>query len=183
MHNLTRLTRPEDLPVDLDLARRHCRLWDDSDDLYLMHLIQAAQAVIEGPTGIGVCLLKSDWLQTHSKPMAGRIDLPLTPVYAVTKVEISLAGVWSEVATGTYVVNTDVRPAYVEPISSWPTHDALRVTHGVGYGDETDALPADLKAAIFMLVAHWYENRSPLDAPDQREMPFSVTTILNRYRV
>lgn len=59
----------------------------------------------------------------------------------------------------------------------------LVLTFKSGYTYTT--LPANLKNAIEMLAAHWYENRETVkieEMTDVTEMPFGVTTVLERYK-
>ncbi len=181
MNNLKRLTTSNTPVVDLELIKRQAHIWSNDDDAFLDHLIKAAVASIEGPQGIGIALLSSNWLQHHSGCQHGPVWLPLAPVSTVTKVETCLSGTWTDVDPTGYRVTTGIRPAKVEPVTAWPAHDALRVTFTAGFGAAASDVPADLVAAIFMLVTHWFENRAPLDGQGV-EMPFAVTSILNRYR-
>ena len=53
-----------------------------------------------------------------------------------------------------------------------------------GYGDEPDAVPAPLRQAIRMLVAHWYENRGVIAARGEvASMPQSVAALIAPFRV
>jgi len=181
MNNISRISASSALPVSVDLAKKHARIWTTDDDDYLAHLINAAVATVEGPNGIGMALLTSEWRQHHGTPQTGPLSLPLAPVQSVTKVEVMNAGIWADVDSDAYRATTDIRPALAEPVTSWPAHEQIRVTFKSGFGNTADTIPADLQAAIYMLITHWYENRAPLDGSGN-EMPFAVTSILDRWR-
>lgn len=174
MNNLTCITAATAQPISLAQAKQHLRIWHDDDDAYLTALIAAACATIEGPTGIGLALLDSTWLQTIASTGTGTVMIDLTPVQSVEKIEAQDSqGVWSEVDPLRYRVNADQRPALVTPSGSWPAHSALRITFKAGYAD----VPADLIAALLLTVGYLYENRAE-DAP----APRAIDAILNRYR-
>ncbi|MGD9768829.1 MAG: head-tail connector protein, partial [Pseudolabrys sp.] len=51
----------------------------------------------------------------------------------------------------------------------------------LGEGDTADAVPAPLRQAILMLVAHWYEQRGVV-APAAQEIPQGVAALLAPFR-
>jgi uncharacterized phiE125 gp8 family phage protein len=48
---------------------------------------------------------------------------------------------------------------------SWPItfqrDDAIKIEYVIGYGDAPTDVPETIRHALFMLVAHYYENREP----------------------
>ena len=46
---------------------------------------------------------------------------------------------------------------------NWPTtfqrDDAIKIEYVIGYGDAPTDIPETIRHALFMLVAHYYENR------------------------
>jgi Phage gp6-like head-tail connector protein len=95
----------------------------------------------------------------------GVIDIPKPPLISITSVKYyDFNGVLQTVDPTTYNVSLGIpgriQPAYskVWPISR-PTIDSVQVTFAAGMG----ATPADVsdavKAAMKLLIGHWYENR------------------------
>jgi uncharacterized phiE125 gp8 family phage protein len=61
--------------------------------------------------------------------------------------------------------------------------NAYEVFFTAGYGDEPEDVPAPIRQALLMLVAHWFERREPvvLGAAPQ-EVPATVAGLLLPYR-
>lgn len=53
-----------------------------------------------------------------------------------------------------------------------------------GYGDEPEDVPAPIRQALLLLVAHWYEYRDPIEvgSPDA-SVPAVVSDLLAPFRV
>ena len=176
MNNLTRISAPTVSPVPLADLKAHLRIWHDEDDAYLILLLNAAIAMIDGPTGIGLAMVTQTWRQLHATRMAGEIVLPLGPVQSVEKVELLTDRTWSE--TESWTLTNDQRPALLNPLGSWSDHEQIRVTFKAGFSDDASGVPEDLKAAILLIVTHLYEHRGDTD----QAMPPAVEAILSRYR-
>jgi uncharacterized phiE125 gp8 family phage protein len=58
--------------------------------------------------------------------------------------------------------------------------DAITITFTAGYESPSD-VPERIKQAIKLLVSHWYENRTPIDATrtEPKEIAFMLTSLLN----
>ena len=50
-----------------------------------------------------------------------------------------------------------------------------------GFGEAWDEVPADLRQAVFLLAAHFYENRAE-GAVSAGSMPFGVLVLIEAYR-
>ncbi len=62
-----------------------------------------------------------------------------------------------------------------------PSNGAATVHFGAGFGPSWSDVPADLKQAMLMLAAHYYEYRHETGLQSGC-MPFGVTSLLERYR-
>jgi len=187
--NLVRTIQPTQHPISLAQAKAHLRVDHDEDDDLIEGLIATAVATIEGPTGAGLALLTQTWRQSFDRPCPGDgVTLPLGPIQAVTAVayvddegSIQTLNDWS--------FEPDIAPGRVYPAygRSWPEMrsqpGALRVTYRVGYGDDPDDVPADLRHALLLLVGHYYEHREAAHPDDLKAIPFGASAILDRYRV
>jgi uncharacterized phiE125 gp8 family phage protein len=58
-------------------------------------------------------------------------------------------------------------------------HAEIRFT--AGYGEDWGAAPADLRQAVFLLAAHYYESRSDAGGPSGA-MPFGVLVLIEAHR-
>lgn len=62
-----------------------------------------------------------------------------------------------------------------------PRIGTVRVAFRAGFGDAWEDVPADLRQAVMMLAAHYYEYRNDTALSDGC-MPFGVTSLIERYK-
>lgn len=213
---LTIVTPPTNDPVTLEEVKAQLRIsWAD-EDTYLTSLIKAATATIDGPHGIGLALMPQTWRLSLdgfpfwyaqvggeesrlspgygggdiAYPLRQAIRIPLAPVSAVNSIKYTDDnGSTITVDTSKYVVDLDATPARLTPPwgEAWPIAwwraGGVKIEFVAGY----TAVPADLKAAILLMIAHWYNAREAVVVNDSRavaiEVPFGVQSIIDRYRV
>ncbi len=162
------VTAPSTLPVTAAEFRRHA--WevydqDADDDTYIEELLARATAHVETVTSRR--LVAQTWRgYLDAWPLnGGPIELPFGRVVGITRFN------WldADAMDHTMVEGTNFVAALhgwfpkVAAIGPWPSGslfavDPIRVEFVAGYGDAAD-VPADLKAAILHLAAHWYKNR------------------------
>ena len=61
--------------------------------------------------------------------------------------------------------------------------NAYEIAFTAGYGDEASDVPAPIRQALKLLVAHWFEHREPVvlgEAP--QEVPATIASLLSPYR-
>ena len=185
---LTRVTAPALMPVTLDEAKQQCHVDHSDDDALLTRMIDAAVAMIDGPDGIGHCMIAQAWSRVIDC-WQSRIVLPLGPVSAVTAITyLDSDGVSQTLNSALYRLVKSVRPAFIERAygASWPAHRAvsypisIAFTAGVATAAEVDA---GLRHAVFMLVGHWYANRETVTIGDvSSELEFTFRALTERFR-
>lgn len=118
------------------------------------------------------------------------LELPLGPVQAVTGITyIDTDGQEQTLDPALYDVFTGARPARIDKAfgASLPAGrrqlSAVRVTFTAGYGAAAADVPADLRAAMLLIVGHLYAHREAVDRGTLAELPMGVSSILERYRV
>jgi hypothetical protein len=102
----------------------------------------------------------------------GVLQLEAAPLLSVAYVRYQdFAGDWVTLDPSQYLYEAAtpgsvlVGPSRIQPQygMTWPvprpTIDCVNIRFSVGYGADFSAVPENLKHAILMLVAHWYENR------------------------
>lgn len=116
------------------------------------------------------------------------IYLPLPPLQSVTSVSyIDANEVTQVVAASNYIVDASSEPARIVPVSTftWPTPggrpNAVITRFVTGYGDAS-FVPENIKIAIKMLAAHWYENREEGSSIRIRENPIGIDALLDAER-
>ncbi|MQX34436.1 head-tail connector protein [Sinorhizobium meliloti] len=186
MNEWTRLVRtvaPAGPAVTLAEAKRHLRVFHDDDDDDITSMIAAAEASIEGPSGIGIALLSQTWrLSLDQFPC--EIIVPLGPVTGVTSVTYrDGAGLEQPVSGLRYDLDQQPLRIWSARDTAWPTitcePGAVKVTFECGH----ETLPQDLRWALLLLVGHFYENREAVADGGLAELPLGVASILERYRV
>lgn len=181
---LVRVTAPVAPVVTLAEIKKHCRAeYFTDDDAYLAELVEVATAYVEGPNGIGICLLPQSWrLSLDYFPC--EIVIPLGPVTAITGIAYTdSAGDPATLLTWRADFDASLCRIWPARDEAWPVSTlhpgAVKVTFTAGYS----VVPADLKAAIKLLVGNLYENREATTETKITDLPLGVSAILERYRV
>jgi len=202
---LSRITAPPVEPVTLEEARDHLRVEPDGipashpDDTLIEALIQAAREWCETHTNRAFVEqqfeLKRGVFPSGSTP----IELPLSPLRSVDSIKYEDGdGAEQTWPASEYRVikpsGPKALPGYVQPKpdSQYPDDvqsapDVVTITFTAGFEPDTTTSPTDyrknvpagVKRAILMLVAHWYEHREAvMVGASVGEMPFAVKALL-----
>jgi uncharacterized phiE125 gp8 family phage protein len=182
---LTRTVAPASRPITLDEAKAQVRVTGADEDTLLTALIGAATDHLDGPTGIlGRAILQQTWtvdLTGWSDP----IFLPIEPVQSVTVTYTSTAGTTLTLSESEYDLlrcageAPSLRPKFG---GAWPELGAARLPVRVTVVAGEATAPEDIKAAIKMLVAHWYEHREAVATGTMQDLPLAVGALLARHR-
>ncbi len=179
---------PDIEPVTLEAAKAHLRIDADEEDALIEQLIVAARMFVERT--LGSALVTQSWSYfLDFWPRGGCITLPLTPVQAVGAVKVhDGAGGSVTLDASAYAVDTLSVPARLVLRGAPPSVAArelnpFEVAFTAGYGDEPEDVPAPIRHAVALLVAHRFERREPvvLDGAPQ-EVPATVAGLLLPYR-
>ena len=172
--------------ISLAEAKNHLKVDTSEDDDLINGLIAAA----------------TDYCETHQnrkyllKSVVEKFDefrqnyrLRYSPVDGITSITyIDTGGATQTLDGDYYTLDATSEPArLVEAYSySYPmTRDevnAVTVTYLSGYGTAED-VPDSIKAAIKLLVGHWYEHRESVSEEKMTEVPQGVQSLLNLDKV
>ena len=158
---------------------------DGIQDVVLESYLRASIGAIEARTG-KVLLTKSySWTLTTWREMSKQ-TLPVAPVSAITEIRvIDRDGNAAVVPTDAYRLEPDGHRPRIVSVSSHlpkiPNHGQVDVLFDAGIGVQWSDLPPDLGQSVFLLAAHYYENRSAV-ASGEVPMPFGVSLLIDRYR-
>lgn len=191
---LSLVTGPSAPPISRDDAKRDARVEGQDNDDLISDLIDRATALIDGPHGIGICMVSQQWRLTLDcfPPV---IRIPLGPVISVDTVTyVDGDGVTQTWDAANYRVNNAGDLVTIEPAYgvSWPStraiSGAVAVTFTSGYlntavSPPSGVIPADLRGAVSMLVAFWFNQREVAAERDRHEVPYGAERILAKYRV
>lgn len=189
MYRPVLINGPAAAPVTLDEVKAHLDVsYVDKDDQIGL-LIAAAVAYLDGWTGIlGRCLMPQTWRQDYDA-FARCLRLPLFPVASIESVKYDDdEGAEQTVSSSNYVLLADDLGAYVKFKDTYgfaavsATKPAVRVAYVAGYADAA-TVPAAVKAAMLLLIRHWFDNPSAVQVGSPAQaMPFAVDALLAPFR-
>lgn len=176
------------LPVQA--FRDHLRLGtgfadDGIQDSVLEGCLRAAIAAIEGKTSKALLDRPFKWTVNAWRDL-GRQTLPLAPVSAVTTLRIvDRTGVPTLIDPSRYRLEPDAhRPSVVAiglVLPTIPVAGTAEIEFTAGYGPAWQDVPGDLRQAVLLLAAHYYEIRHQTEA-QSGGIPAGVASLLERYR-
>ncbi len=170
--------------------RTHLRLGsgfaDDAlQDPVLTSFLRAALSAVEARTG--KVLIQRDFLWSLTKWQNSEAQpLPVGPVSDLTRVTlVAKDGTETEVDLTTLrLVRNLHEPCIVALGAALPRvaqSGGVDVRFTAGWGPAWTDVPADLRQAVLLLAAHYYEFRSETSLSEGC-MPFGVTSLLERYK-
>lgn len=183
------VTAPAELPVTVDEAKQHARIFDNTeDDTLIDAYIRQAVSYLDGYTGaLGRFIITQTW----DMPFEGFCDvlhLDVPDVQTATLSYIDADGVQQAVGTSSYVLDHGhrggfvwVNPDYLYPVLSGDVPYPVTVRFTAGYGAAAD-VPETVKGLIRMLVAHYDNQRQASHASALSKVPFGVDDLINVLR-
>ena len=183
------ITPPAVEPITTAQAKAQMRVDISDDDTLIERLIKAARVFVETNTRRGL-IEQIVEIQLDEFPSDGALPLHvIAPLISVESVSYYDADDTDQtLASSSYYVDDVREPGaiYLAAGEFWPTTtarpDAVRVLVKIGYGATADTVPDDLVHAMFMLVAHWYENRETVVVGvTPAEVPFAVNALMGPY--
>jgi len=179
---------PASEPVTLGEAKAHLRVDGNGEDTLIASLITAARIHVEA--ALSRALITQGWTLVLDRWPMGDLRFPLSPLVSVGEVRVfDAAGGASIVPPSDYFVDAAGTPPRLvrEHGVSWPAPG--RVANGIeidftaGEGETAADVPAPLRQAVLLLVAHWFETREPVFAGGTAiTVPMGVGALLAPYR-
>ena len=187
--SLVMTTAPTVEPVTLADAKAHLRVDANAEDAFISSLIVTSRLHVEA--ALGLALVAQSWLLTlDAWPSSRTLELPLRPVLSVQSVAVRNAdGSLSTLAPSLYHLDRrSSPPRIVATASPMPTPavvaDGIEVRFTAGYGALAGDVPAPIRHALLLLVAHWFENREPVGVGQAAtRIPDTVSELLAPYRL
>jgi uncharacterized phiE125 gp8 family phage protein len=176
-------------PVTLADAKAHLRVDGTAEDAFISSLIITARLQVEA--ALGLALIQQGWSWRLDRwPASGAVELPLRPVAAVQSVRVQNSDLsYTVVAAANYLADGLALPPRLVPTGAGlppPGVAALgcEIQFTAGFGPLAADVPAPLRAAILLLIAHGHENREPAaDGALPSPSPEGVNALLNPYRI
>lgn len=174
------------LPVSHVDLKAHTRIDADDDDAMVDIYLRGATAFVE--RRVGQKLITQTWTQAFSG-LADKLWLAVSPVASISSVTYYDDDNASQTLTSTYYrLQNGYAGAYVERDSgsTYPTtydrDDAVTVTMVAGHGAAPASVPYDLRQAIMLIAAHWYEIREDATPMELRSIPMGAEAIMATQR-
>jgi len=175
-------------PVTVSEAKAHLRVDGTAEDTLLGSLILTSRLHIEA--ALGLALITQSWrLRLDRWPNGAEVELPLSPLQSVASVKVAAAdGEAETVPANRYVVDLDgTPPRLVRNGGGWPQPEkaagGIEIDFTAGYGDDAEDVPAPIRQALLLLIAHWYEHRDPIEVGSRETaIPAAVSDLLAPYR-
>ena len=188
---LTEVSAPEAAVVPVRAFAGHLALGsgfedDGSQDAVLELYLRAAMAAIEARVGRALLAREFAW-SVYCWREAASQAMPIGPVRSVDSVTLVAADGAEEAADpeAWSVMRDSQRPRLVgrfgRNLPRIPRSGRAEIRFRAGFGEVWDDVPADLRQAVFLLAAHYYENRCDAGTVSG-SMPFGVLVLIEAYR-
>jgi hypothetical protein len=190
-------------PVALAEAKAHLRVDSNAEDTLIASLIVTSRLHVEATAGLALMTQSWSWYRDawpmpeampearpHAKlsQAAPAVELPLRPVQSIAAVRLyDAAGAATTLDPATYLLDGATARLIRHGALAWPRPgriaNGIEIAFTAGFGPVPADVPAPLRQAILLLVAHWYEHRSPLEGGAPAEPPpHMVSALLRPYR-
>jgi uncharacterized phiE125 gp8 family phage protein len=159
------LSAPAQEPVTLVEAKEFLRVDGVEEDGFITSLIVAARLHVESITSRA--MIAQSWrVICDNFPSNKIVNLPVAPLLSLTQVRVyDFDGNEILLALAQFQPETKVSPARIflpKTIAGLPLmreRAAVEIDYVAGFGASSDDVPNDLKQAIFVLIAYWFEHR------------------------
>jgi len=178
------LTPPVSEPLTLSEAKAFLRVEHGDDDDVITALIAAARVHVEAMTRRA--LLVQTWrFVLDAWPRDGRFAPRIGPLRELVAARVFDAdGAARDIDGESFVVDTAAN-VIAAPLFALPAPGRAQAGIALdvlcGYGAAASDVPADLRQAMRLLLAHWYDNR--VATADGAAMPARVSALLAPYRM
>jgi uncharacterized phiE125 gp8 family phage protein len=185
--SLTLTVAPAVEPVSLTEAKAHCRIDATTEDTLIATLITTSRLQVEAI--LGFALIQQTWTWRFDAWPDRGVPFPLRPILSVTSVRTQNSDLsFTTVPAANYILDPQGPPPRLIPVNAgFPNPGVaalgIEITFTAGFGPAATDVPAPLRQAILLLVAHWFENREPvLEGAPITRFPDAVIGILEPYR-
>lgn len=175
-------------PVTVDEAKTHLRVDGTHEDVLVSSLILTSRLHIE--TALSLALIDQSWTLCLDRwPRGSEVEVPMSPLKAVTSVRVkSAAGDWVTLPSTNYLVDLISKPPRLfwngttRPDPGVPAC-GIEITFEAGFGATSAHVPAPIRHALLLLIAHWYEHREAIEVGSEAtRIPKSVSDLIAPFR-
>ena len=177
-------------PMPLAEFAAHLRLGhgfvdDGSEDALLDLYLRHAMAVVEARTGQAL-VARPYLLQVAGWNRHGQLVMPVGPIAAIDRIRFVRAGGIVDLAPGDWRLEPGrarqrLTGAGGGPLRPVPHGALAELEFTAGHAQAWSDVPGDLRQAVLMLAAHYYENRHG-ELGEEAALPPAVGAILAPHR-
>lgn len=156
-------------PITLAEAKAHLRIDSIADDALIQSLIVTSRLHIEAALGLSLITQTWSWF-IDRWPKTQRLALPLRPVQTITSIKHwRVDGTSDTLGASLFFLDGYAMPARLVWLGTAPLAEPERRINGIeiaftaGFGSTAVSVPPTIRHALLLLVAHWYENREPIE--------------------
>jgi len=177
--------------LDREEAKRHIRVLHTDDDTYLDALLPAVEDQVQRELGRALVDQTWDLKFDFGFPAARIVQMPLPPLSSVTSITYTdQDGAPQTFAASKYHVRTNGEghgQVALNENEVWPEvdniMDAAVFKFVAGYGANPNTVPQGIRACMWLLAAHYYENREPVvTGTIATKIPFSYERLMYTYK-
>jgi uncharacterized phiE125 gp8 family phage protein len=172
------ITAPTMEPVQLEELKLHSRITSSEEDTLLFRLIRAATRKAE--RWCGRSFISQTWeLSIDGGAPGDVVTLPRPDLQSVTSVTTYDTDNNGTVFSSASYTVEDGRASrfFLDLGASWPSsmreQRSVVVQYVSGYGDDDEDVPDDVREAVMILAAYWYEHRD-----EEGKLPRMVKELL-----
>lgn len=177
---------PAEEPVTLAEVRGFLRLDGTEEDALATALLTAARALLEAETRRA--FVTQSWRLILDRWPEREIRLPLAPAIRIDGIAVATAAGEEAIDAALYESDLGHEPPRIVVKRGMrltrPANEVggIAIDFTAGYGAAAD-VPEPLRQAMLMLVAHWFETRSPVSfGVGTVEIPLTVAALIAPYR-
>ena len=184
-HRVQLVTAPVRQPINISECKDQMRIEHSDDDIIINRFIDTATRYVDVTGALGKAMITQTWGEWIA-PNPSVVYLSLGPVQSVSAIKYYDADnvLQTDTLSHYHVLGTSGR-MLVSPKTgfSWPItfqrDDAIKIEYVIGYGDAPTDIPETIRHALFMLVAHYYENREPeLIGTASKTLPYGFEDLI-----
>lgn len=179
--SLQLITPPLEEPVSIDALKSHFRVTTTVEDSLIAGLGLAARQAIEARYGL--CVLAQSWRLSLDQVPDCAVTLPFSPILSVDDVHIIRQGSQETLSPDLYDVQGGLvgRFRINGPIVPDRTFGSIAIDFTAGWANPVE-VPEEIKLAIKVLAAHFFENREGPVADRFYTSPESLNALLAPYK-
>lgn len=179
--SLQLITPPLEEPVSVDALKTHFRVTTATEDAVIAGLGLAARQAIEARYGL--CILAQGWRLSLDQIPDCPITLPFSPILSVDDVIVTRQSAEESLSPEAYDFQEGLvgRIRFNRGITTDRTFGALAIDFTAGWINPTE-VPEEIKLAIKVLAAHFFENREGGVADRFYTSPESLNALLAPYK-